>query len=265
MDKVAYLEQREQIEAGHVLAREQTYLIRSRYGGESFIKIGKSVDPKRRLGNLQSAHAKPLELLAVMDGDNEPWLHALFTRHRQMGEWFVETPGLLLLAEKINEVDGDVEWCPSGADAETISHRLGGQYLQDRMIRWRLKEICQLGFKHLVWFGNTPAMLYDSKMSWQAADKKNTLEMVAYSSARLERRVDFRPAVVFVDDGGFEWIDPDDVYNTPLLFLDPPEMRPVDRFAAGLPPFSWDERPPAGTRALDPYKWVGCIPPLAMY
>jgi hypothetical protein len=58
------------------------------------IKIGTSRNPAARLKELQTAHAHPLVLLAVMDGGvtEERELHQRFTRLH--GEWFEPTPEL---------------------------------------------------------------------------------------------------------------------------------------------------------------------------
>lgn len=54
------------------------------------IKIGKAINPKSRLGGLQTSHHKPLRILALMPGDEavERRLHWKFEAYRIRGEWF---------------------------------------------------------------------------------------------------------------------------------------------------------------------------------
>jgi hypothetical protein len=52
------------------------------------VKIGKSVDPAKRLAQLQTSHSRPLSLVAVLDGDHEAVCHRLFAAFRKTGEWF---------------------------------------------------------------------------------------------------------------------------------------------------------------------------------
>jgi hypothetical protein len=54
------------------------------------VKIGYSLDPKRRLKELQAANGLKLRLLAVVPGTKatEAALHYVFRDVREMGEWF---------------------------------------------------------------------------------------------------------------------------------------------------------------------------------
>jgi hypothetical protein len=64
-----------------------TYVIRQGgYGGA--VKIGKTGDLKKRLGQLQTASPQPLVLLWVGLGDHERSLHELLDAWRLCGEWF---------------------------------------------------------------------------------------------------------------------------------------------------------------------------------
>lgn len=67
------------------------------------IKIGKSVDPWKRLASLQTAHHDPLEMLAIMPGsdDLEAGLHRAFGKFMKRGEWFEENPQLLAFIEMV--------------------------------------------------------------------------------------------------------------------------------------------------------------------
>ncbi len=66
-------------------------------GDDGPIKIGHSVDPKKRLRSLQTAHHKKLSLLTWIEGspDLEAFLHEHFSDERMRGEWFKRSPRLL--------------------------------------------------------------------------------------------------------------------------------------------------------------------------
>jgi len=70
------------------------YFIRS---GDGPIKIGVSVDPKKRLKGLQTAHPFKLELLCVVSGAGrkESEYHQRFAEFRLEGEWFSPAPEIL--------------------------------------------------------------------------------------------------------------------------------------------------------------------------
>lgn len=60
-----------------------------------FIKIGKAADPQKRLGELQTANARKLELLYVVPckgdaaaRDVEAYLHRVYREYAREGEWF---------------------------------------------------------------------------------------------------------------------------------------------------------------------------------
>ncbi|MEV4424029.1 GIY-YIG nuclease family protein [Streptomyces sp. NPDC049602] len=68
------------------------------------VKIGRSVDPKRRLAQIQLMSPVPLELLAVHVGDHavETYLHRRFASLRTHGEWFAfEVDPLIAVAEGV--------------------------------------------------------------------------------------------------------------------------------------------------------------------
>ncbi|MBB4984994.1 GIY-YIG nuclease family protein [Streptomyces nymphaeiformis] len=72
--------------------------------GTRTVKIGRSVDPKRRLAQIQTMSPVPLELLAVHIGDHEveTYLHRRFALLRTHGEWFTfEVDPLSAVAEAI--------------------------------------------------------------------------------------------------------------------------------------------------------------------
>lgn len=67
------------------------------------IKIGKSIDPWKRLASLQTAHYDVLEMLAIMPGNEELeyGLHRAFGQHITRGEWFEENDQLLAFIEMV--------------------------------------------------------------------------------------------------------------------------------------------------------------------
>jgi hypothetical protein len=76
---------------------EYVYFIRSTATGA--IKIGKSVDPMKRLNALQVATAEPVELLGcmpdVLGGKLERDVQGRFKKLHVRGEWFRAEPALL--------------------------------------------------------------------------------------------------------------------------------------------------------------------------
>ena len=56
--------------------------------GAGFVKIGKSVNPSRRLGSVQTGCPYRIEIACVIDGDIESELHTRLHTHRVNGEWF---------------------------------------------------------------------------------------------------------------------------------------------------------------------------------
>lgn len=65
------------------------------HNGEA-IKIGKSINPSKRMAGLQTSYHKPLTLLATMEGGTieEAGLHMRFNHLRLSGEWFSDDPQL---------------------------------------------------------------------------------------------------------------------------------------------------------------------------
>lgn len=61
------------------------------------IKIGKSVDPQKRLAQLQTSSERPLRILLTLVGDEsrECAYHKLWAEHRIRGEWFDPAPEIV--------------------------------------------------------------------------------------------------------------------------------------------------------------------------
>ena len=78
---------------------------------QGHIKIGKSVDPWKRLASLQTAHYEPLEMLAIMPGseDLEQGLHRAFGKYMKRGEWFQENDQLLAFIEMVKVTFSDIQ------------------------------------------------------------------------------------------------------------------------------------------------------------
>lgn len=52
------------------------------------VKIGKSVDPEKRLRTIKNGNPDELRLLGVINDDKEKELHDRFAEYRTKGEWF---------------------------------------------------------------------------------------------------------------------------------------------------------------------------------
>lgn len=70
------------------MTEERVYVIGT--PGRSTVKIGRSVDPKKRLADIQRMSPVPLEVLWSTPGGHEleTALHRHFRAHRSHGEWF---------------------------------------------------------------------------------------------------------------------------------------------------------------------------------
>lgn len=66
-----------------------TYFIQAENGG--LIKIGKTVNPKRRLERMQTQCPIKLKFLYIIDGDIEKTLHEQFDEYRVHHGWFQAT------------------------------------------------------------------------------------------------------------------------------------------------------------------------------
>ncbi len=81
-----------------------------RMGSNGPIKIGFSVEPKRRLRQLQTASPTRLLLLAVVPGEltDELAIHRRLRRYRGEGEWFENGAEVLSLLAELEDVEYEV-------------------------------------------------------------------------------------------------------------------------------------------------------------
>lgn len=80
----------------------QTWVYFVRRGEDGPIKIGISIRPDVRLGELQMGSPEPLTLLGVIEGDytTERGLHRQFRYVHLRGEWFAPHPDLMAYIER---------------------------------------------------------------------------------------------------------------------------------------------------------------------
>lgn len=78
------------------------YFIQSTMGGP--IKIGKAINPIKRLEQLQTGYPEPLQIIGVTPGtvEEEKNLHHKFLSLRLHGEWFNPGPELIDFIKSIN-------------------------------------------------------------------------------------------------------------------------------------------------------------------
>ena len=69
-----------------------TYLI----SDERYYKIGRSVNPEKRLKQISTGNPKA-KLLNTLEGDYEKWLHDILSEYRIKNEWFEFTEAVLNL------------------------------------------------------------------------------------------------------------------------------------------------------------------------
>lgn len=81
------------------------YFIQAGHDGP--IKIGKAVDPEKRLQTLQTGTHEMLRLLAVIPGDRdrETEIHRRLLAHRYRGEWFAPTAEVLAYISGLRAVE----------------------------------------------------------------------------------------------------------------------------------------------------------------
>jgi len=65
-------------------------------GGGTYVKIGYSTNPKKRLPDLQPGNPRELSIIRIVPGgkDLERALHAMFSSTRRVGEWFLITAAI---------------------------------------------------------------------------------------------------------------------------------------------------------------------------
>ena len=68
------------------------------------VKIGKSINPIRRMQDIQLMNAADLEPLLVFQVA-EAWLHAKFHEYRHRGEWFIVSMAIIDYLDSIDEHD----------------------------------------------------------------------------------------------------------------------------------------------------------------
>jgi hypothetical protein len=75
------------------------------------VKIGFSVYPDKRIGNIQTANSEPLEVLGYYRGEQEEEkrLHVQFAHLKIKGEWFRATPELMSLVKAKIKTNGQHE------------------------------------------------------------------------------------------------------------------------------------------------------------
>jgi len=112
----------------------KTYLIQSVKGGP--VKIGKSLDPEKRLASMQTGSPVELQLLAVIPRDVERELHDRFSHAHSHGEWFAPTEDLVAFVDELagkaettdiamGGIDMDGEWL-----GDALLRRFGGRVIR---------------------------------------------------------------------------------------------------------------------------------------
>lgn len=79
-------------------------------GSDGPIKVGKAVDPEKRLRMLQTGATETLRLLAVVPGDyeREAKIHRDLKPYRQRGEWFASTPEVLTYLSSLRDIEYEI-------------------------------------------------------------------------------------------------------------------------------------------------------------
>lgn len=85
---------------------EKTYIAMST--GSGLIKIGRSINPEKRMAQLQVGAAEKPRILLVIDGDIERALHDRFRALRVFGEWFRDDGSIAEYVESAKGAGGAV-------------------------------------------------------------------------------------------------------------------------------------------------------------
>ena len=117
--------------------------------GCAVVKIGKSLDPAKRLSELQTGYPRKLRVLYVEleAGSIERWLHERFADYRQEGEWFQfaeDTDPVAQVREAVREWQKEYEHCHAGEPTYFAYVHLGCRHRDCRAAaaeyRARLKD-----------------------------------------------------------------------------------------------------------------------------
>lgn len=123
----------------------QVYFIRVADNGP--VKIGRSIDPVRRMRTLQIGFAGRLSIIRVSEGDgaSETAMHRRFASRRIAGEWFHFSPEMLTVAvppigmQSAFEDDRDEDTQPMRSAADDfMTALLNHHYAQFRFAQRRL-------------------------------------------------------------------------------------------------------------------------------
>ena len=121
-------------------------------GSETYIKIGFStLNPKKRMKNLQTGNPRILELAAFFEVDDchyyEKLIHKDFAFIRQSGEWFLRTKKVNIFLETAKERGfyQAIIYFVGGAEAILIAHKHGINLVSNTSFSPRLHNECLQG------------------------------------------------------------------------------------------------------------------------
>lgn len=112
------------------------------------IKIGKSIDPWKRLTSLQTGNPESLEILAIAPGGTEfeAGLHIAFGDEAGRGEWFSASDKLLSFVETMRQTFPHLQEKPKQFVRPVIEYESSGAELLEE--RPNKKTILELGEVH---------------------------------------------------------------------------------------------------------------------
>lgn len=154
----------------------KTYFILDPVAGA--IKIGKSTAPRKRLRELQIAHAHPLKLLGTLDGDHEASLHRHWNPIALSGEWFRATDELRWFIFK--RLGGTTTPLKEDCCTGLISARRHYMVMANAYTRYCKNALLE-GMPPEMLLGPFPPLTTDSEITAQAHQKHLTLARRKYS------------------------------------------------------------------------------------
>ena len=117
------------------------------------IKIGFSVQPERRMENLQSSHHLPLQLLGTVPASvvDEMAVHARFAHLRIRGEWFRSDRDLIQFIKTAKDA-GRILMITTAEEVRRVQRdlRLWGKKQENPILKSRSHLLCRRLDRHLV-------------------------------------------------------------------------------------------------------------------
>ena len=90
----------------NLISKDEEYIYFAKIKNKEIIKIGYSINPKKRIIDMNTAMPLDIEILAVIKGSRktEKWLHKLLQKYNIKGEWFEYNDSVKQIIKKIDGI-----------------------------------------------------------------------------------------------------------------------------------------------------------------